>query len=340
MILKLLSLLLLLYIPFFIFSRLKLGKVLSSSTLSVEQIFSDDHSWTATLSAQRKRVIIATGDVLPARAINIKTIRFNNFNWPYEETADVLRSGDLTFINLETSLIKNCPQTSGGFKFCGDERNVSGLVFAGVDVANLANNHSGNYGLSGVDNTVNLLNSNGILVTGTNGPIYKESIGVKFAFLGYNDTGPNVNDKKMQTEIGEAQKNADIVIVAFHWGVEYVSQPNSRQKYLGRLAVDSGADLVIGNHPHWIQPVEIYKGKLINYALGNFVFDQMWSIKTRQGVVGKYTFYDNQLVDAEFLPVLIHDYGQPTFLSNSQKKKVLDEMKAESVKLIREFHQN
>lgn len=327
MVLKLLSLLLLLFIPFFVFRGFNSGKVLSRTTLSVEQIFSDDHSWTATLSAQRKRVIIATGDVLPARVINIKTISFNNFNWPYEKTADVLRSGDLTFINLETPLIKNCPQTNGGLKFCGDERNVSGLVFAGIDVANLANNHTSNYGLAGINNTVSLLNSNGILTTGLSGAIYKEVYKTKFAFLGYNDVSSKVDAKKIQSEIREADQTADIVIVAFHWGVEYVSQPSTRQKYLGRLAIDSGADLVVGNHPHWIQPVEIYKNKLINYALGNFVFDQMWSQKTREGVIGKYTFYDNQLVDAEFMPVLIENYGQPSFILGSQKKAILDQMK-------------
>ncbi|OGH18100.1 MAG: hypothetical protein A2770_03980 [Candidatus Levybacteria bacterium RIFCSPHIGHO2_01_FULL_38_12] len=203
-------------------------------------------------------------------------------------TADILISADITFINLETSLIRNCPLVNDGMKFCGDEKNIYGLVFAGVDIASLANNHASNYGTNAVTSTANLLSSNGILVTGIDGPVYKNVRGLNFAFLGYNDIGYKqegiswADEAKIQTEIAEAHKK-----------IEHQSQPNERQKFLGHLAIDSGADLVIGNHPHWVQPIEIYKDKLITYAHGNFVFDQEWSLKTKQGVVGRYTFFDN-----------------------------------------------
>src|SRR5690606_2312827 len=133
------------------------------------------------------------------------------------------------------------------------------------------------------------------------------------AFLGYDDIEVQQGVSKadpdiIRKEIQEARNMADIVIVQFHWGVEYVSQPSERQRKLGMLAIDSGADLVIGNHPHWIQPIEIYKDKLITYAHGNFIFDQMWSEKTKEGVIGKYYFYNNKLVDAEYMPIKIHDY--------------------------------
>ncbi len=307
---------------------------------TVEQIFNSDHSWTATISAERKRVMIATGDIIPARVVNIQAAKFNNFKWPYEKTADVLRDADITFINLETPLIKDCPFANDGFKFCGSDKNIEGLTFSGIDVISLANNHAGNYGVNGVQETVNLLNKNNILVTGIDGPAIKEVRGLKFAFLGYNDiTKPqpgisNAEEEKIKIEIAEARKQADVVIVTFHWGVEYRNQPDDRQKYLGHLAIDAGADLVIGNHPHWIQPVEIYKDKLITYAHGNFVFDQEWSLKTKQGVVGKYTFYDNQLVDVEFLPIKIMNYGQPYFIENLiEKQKIISEMLEESNKL-------
>ena len=315
---------------------------------TIEQIFNSDHSWTATISAQRKRVLIATGDIIPARVVNIQATKYRNFKWPYERTADILRDADITFINLETPLIKACPLVNDGMKFCGDEKNIEGLVFAGVDVASLANNHTGNYGTDAVASTASLLSSNGILVTGIDGPVYKRSLrayalkdirGLRLAFLGYNDISKiqpgvsNAEENKIQREIAQAKQNADIVIVTFHWGSEYRSQPDERQKYLGKFSIDAGADLVIGNHPHWIQPIEIYKGKLITYAHGNFVFDQEWSLKTKQGVVGKYTFYDDKLVDVEYLPVQIENYGQPYFLTGDKKRVILDEMKAESLKL-------
>lgn len=306
---------------------------------SVDKIFSNDHLWIATLSAERIRTLLATGDVIPARVVNIQATKFNNFKWPYEKTHNILKSADITFINLETPLIKDCPLINEGFKFCGSYKNIEGLIFSGVDVASLANNHAGNYGLDAIKETAGLLTNNNILATGINGAIYKDVRGLKLAFLGYNDIGYKqdgiswADEEKIRTEIIEAKKNAGIVIVTFHWGVEYQSQPDERQKYLGHFTIDAGADLVIGNHPHWIQPVEVYKGKLITYAHGNFVFDQEWSLKTKQGVVGKYTFYDNQLIDLEFLPIQIENYGQPYFLKGNERQKILDEMKDESLKL-------
>lgn len=265
-------------------------------------------------------VLIATGDVIPARSVNWQAIQHKDFTWPYLKTADVLKSADVTFINLESPLIDNCPMTNEGMIFCGDSRNVEGLVYAGVDIASLANNHAGNYGAEGVAATKKLLNDEGILVTGVSGTQVMDVKGVKVALLGYNDIGvepgiSNTDDEKIKSEIAQAKRVADVVIVAFHWGTEYQDQPNERQKYLGHLAIDSGADLVIGNHPHWVQPSEEYKGKFIKYAHGNFVFDQEWSLKTKQGAVGKYTFDGNKLKNVEFMPILIENYGQPHFVN-------------------------
>jgi gamma-polyglutamate biosynthesis protein CapA len=306
---------------------------------SIDRIFNEDHSWTDAIPSERKRVLIATGDVIPARSVNFQASQREDFRWPYLKVSDVLKNADITFINLETPLIDPCPVTQEGMIFCGNARNVEGLVFAGVDIVSLANNHAANYGSVAVDKTKELLNNNRILATGINGAEFVDIRGTKFAFLGYNDiTKPqpvisNVDEEKIKSDILAAKEKADIIIVTYHWGTEYRSQPDERQKYLGRLAIDSGADLVIGNHPHWIQPVEIYRNKLIIYAHGNFVFDQEWSLKTKQGVVGKYTFYDNQLVDVEFLPLQIENYGQPYFLTDSTKKAILKSIRLESEKL-------
>lgn len=308
----------------------------SLPSVSVERIFISDHSWTATLSAEKKVTMIATGDVIPARSVNTQVSRRKDFTWPYLKTVDVLQDANITFINLETPLIADCPITVEGMIFCGDAQNVDGLVFAGVDIANLANNHAGNHGLTGINSTRDLLQKNGIQVVGTGGPIYKEVHNIRFAFLGYNDIGYKqdplawTDEDKIASDIKQAKENSDIIVVTYHWGVEYRDQPDSRQKQLAHFTIDAGADLVIGNHPHWIQPVEMYKGKLITYAHGNFVFDQQWSLKTKQGVVGKYTFYNKQLTDVEFLPVLIQDYGQPSFLEGGRKQEIVDDMKKRS----------
>lgn len=257
----------------------------SASTL--DQIFSSNRTWTATLSAGHLRTLVSTGDVIPARSVNFGATKKNNFRWPFEKTADILRSADVTVINLETPLIKNCPVTNEGMIFCGDGRNIEGLVYAGVDVASLVNNHIENQGIKGVEETVRLLESQNIISVISN-PTYKDFRDLQFAFLGYNDLEPpGIEKEKIIREVGDARKNASVVVVSIHWGNEYTSMPSARQNELAHLAVDAGADLVLGNHPHWIQPVEIYKDKLIVYAHGNFIFDQMWSEKTKEGVVGR-----------------------------------------------------
>ncbi|MDP2860517.1 MAG: CapA family protein [bacterium] len=307
-----------------------------AKTPTLDRIFSDNHSGVTALPPDRIRTIIVTGDVIPARFVNFQASQKKDFRWPYLKTAEVLKKADITFINMETPLIDRCPVTQEGMIFCGDSGNVEGLLYAGVDITSLANNHAGNYGLIAVEETKRLLNTNKILTTGIDGAEVIDVRGVKFAFLGYNDISKpqlgvaNVDEEKIKSDIALARKKADVVIITYHWGVEYRDKPDDRQKYLGRFAIDAGADLVIGNHPHWIQPVEIYKDKLIAYAHGNFVFDQEWSLKTRQGVVGKYTFYDNQLIDVEYLPVLIENYGQPRFLTGNEKNTIIENMKAQS----------
>lgn len=306
--------------------------------ISIDKIFSNNHNWTATLVKDKKIVLIATGDVIPARSVNYQTVSRNDFKWPFEKTASFLKDADVTLINLESPLINGCPTTNKGMIFCGSKHHVEGLRYAGVDVANFANNHLGNYGKEGILETKKLLEENGIAVTGISGGLFKEIKEVKFTFLGYNDIVggellSRVEVDKIKSEVFSAKKNSDIVIVSFHWGDEYTAQPNNRQKELAHLSIDSGADLIIGNHPHWVQPVEIYKNKLIVYAHGNFIFDQMWSEKTKEGIMGKYTFYGNKLIDAQFFPIYIQYFGQPYFLEGEQKNKIIEEMKNESLKL-------
>lgn len=312
------------------------------SPLTLEKIFDNK-------TEQGKNIIkvLVTGDVIPARSTNFQTLQRNNFLWPFEKTADILKSADITFINLETPLMQNCQPINEGMSFCGSSKHIEGLLSAGVDVASLGNNHSANYGKPGLDETKKLLEDNGILVTGLTGPVFKDESpyaikevnGIKFAFLAYTDISKtplvsSADENKIASEVAEAKKHADVVIVQYHWGTEYITEPEERQKFLGKLTTDSGADLVIGNHPHWIKPIEFYKDKLITYGHGNFVFDQEWSQKTKEGMVGIYTFDGKNLIDVEYLPVEIINYGQPYFLEGDKKQKILDELYSESKKLV------
>lgn len=310
-----------------------------SQLTSFSQLWETAPTQVATMPTQHVRTLIVTGDVLTARDVNSHVRQLQDFTWPWLKTAERLKQADVTYINLETPLTENCPTRIDGMVFCGDLRHVEGLQFAGVDVANLANNHMGNFNQAGVDSTVQALNAVGIATPGVNDPIYVEVKGQKWAFLGYNEVDQQVGIQLSEVElikkqVAEARTQADLVIVQFHWGVEYRYQPTEHQQQLARVAIDAGADLIIGNHPHWFQPIEFYKDKLITYSHGNFIFDQMWSIETRQGLVGVYTFYDTKLVAVEYWPVWIEPHGQPRWMEGEEKYLLSRTLKQESEKLL------
>jgi poly-gamma-glutamate synthesis protein (capsule biosynthesis protein) len=287
-----------------------------------------------TLSAkeENKWTLVATGDVIPARSVNYKTIVYKDFTWAWKYIAPILQEGDITVINVESPLLSDCPITNDGFVFCGDKRHIEGLEYAGVDVVTLANNHIGNYGKEGIDETVKLLRSHGMDVTGINeDPPIRVINNIRIGFLAYNDVGGKEEGVSwadigvMEKEIQKLRNNVDVLVVSMSWGEEYTATASARQKELAHFIIDSGADLIIGNHPHWIQPPEQYSGKYIMYAHGNTIFDQMWSEETKIGVIGKYTFSGLQLIQVEFIPTYIQDYGQPTLLTGDAKEKVLQQ---------------
>ena len=291
----------------------------------------------------RKLTMVVTGDIIPARNTNEQMLKRNDFHWPFEATTDYLHSGDIEFINLEAPLFSTCKASPTGMSFCGDPRFIDGLVYAGVSVANLSNNHLTNFGPLGTNSTEKLLTDHQIQPSGLGLIAHLTVKGIRFAFLGFNGVGTAVPRAEMQREIALARPTADVVVVQFHWGKEYVLTPQSTNdaiapddpREIGHLAIDDGADLVIGNHPHAVQGVETYKGKLITYAHGNFVFDQMWTPDPgqedpRDGVVGKYTFVDGRLAAVEYKPTRIYEYGQPRFLTGPYADYVMGLMKTSS----------
>ena len=119
----------------------------------------------------------------------------------------------------------------------------------------------------------------------------------------------------MRADVADARAaGADLVIVFPHWGVEYTTKVTAQQRRLGHAAIDAGADMVIGNHSHWAGAVEIYEGRPIWYALGNFVFDQTWSEGTLEGITLELTFDGTRLVQVVMRPHLIVDRSQPNFM--------------------------
>ena len=288
------------------------------------------------------RTLLVTGDVIPARGVAYFAAVKHDYLWPFRRTADFTKNADITYINLEAPLVSGCPVSPAeSFTFCGDPRFVDGLTFMGARVANLANNHLTNYGAAGVTQTDQLLNQHNILTSGL-GPVAVIDVrGIKFGFIGFNGVGRAIDQVALKEGIARARQLADVVVVQFHWGKEYERQPMPDRGVptpddpvgIGHAAIDWGADIVIGNQPHWYQGIEVYHGRLITYAHGNFVFDQMWSEETREGVIGTYTFYGTQLVAASWKPVRSYDYGQPVFMNQADSASTLQTMEAASDQL-------
>ncbi|MEX1254802.1 MAG: CapA family protein [Dehalococcoidia bacterium] len=310
--------------------------------LTLAEVFPRRDLATLRLDPARLRTVIATGDVIPARGVDYAIRRRgDDFLFPVAATTQLTSNGDLTVINLEAPLVSYCgPAPSGTFTFCGRPGFVQALQAAGVDVATLENNHIGNYGSDGIAETAGHLDAAGIAWADRDSPAVRDLRGLRFGFLAFNGVGERIDRQAMAAQVQALRPQVDVLMVAVHWGAEYVRVPQTAPGVaddypveIAHLAIDSGADLVIGNHPHWVQAVELYNGKFIAYAHGNFIFDQMWSYETRVGVVGRYTFYDKLLVGVEFAPVLSQDYSQPVPMQGAESQAVLDAMEAASIEL-------
>lgn len=300
--------------------------------LSLDNLFNQDRKKYAKKTEDAS--VLVTGDVNLARSVNVKINRSKDYTYPFAYLSDLLKAADLTIINLESPLVKNCPLTDAGMKFCGQTENAKSLALTGVDIASIANNHSNDFGQEGVFETKNALVEFGIKPVENKSLVIQKIKNISFAILGYDLVWHALDEQELVQSVSRAKDANHLVIVFFHWGSEYTSDPNYRQRQLAHLAVDSGADLVLGNHPHWVQAVEIYKDHLIVYSHGNFVFDQLWSQETRRGVVGSYTFSENgKLVDVRFIPIWIDDQYQPTYADDFLSRKILTQMFEASKKL-------
>jgi poly-gamma-glutamate synthesis protein (capsule biosynthesis protein) len=286
----------------------------------------------AQLDSAKLRTIITTGDVIPARGVDAQ-IRKNGPNFPFGLIGNLLSDADLTIVNLESPLIDNCPPTNTGFTFCGQSSFAGAMATAGIDVATLENNHITNYAVAGKLETIQHLTKSKVAYA-TDAHLAIEMIrGLKVGILAFNGVGGRFDRSDIQQEVASARPQVDLLLVAFHWGKEYELEPQADPTIapdspveIGHLAVDAGADLVIGNHPHWVQGIEIYKGKFISYALGNFIFDQSWSETTQQGMVAKYTYFNTTLVKVEYFPIHIYHQAQPELAAGSEKSQILQQL--------------
>ncbi|MFH2097481.1 MAG: CapA family protein [bacterium] len=290
---------------------------------------------------------LAVGDVMLSRTVADKMQR-HGFDYPYEKVADLLQSADFVFGNLEMPIIEGRRIEAYEMVFRADPGAEQGLAKANFEIVSLANNHTMNFSNQGIENTFQLLDNAGINYCGAGmtkeqalQPALFRKDGLTLAFLCFTDTDVSpdsygakeqvsgvafMNLDDLDSALENAREQADIIIVSTHSGNEYTEVINSSQSSFARHAIDMGADLVIGHHPHVVQKVEEYKDKQIIYSLGNFIFDQEWSQETKQGMTALITMNEQGVSDMAFQPVIIEDYSQPRLTDESETQSILDRL--------------
>jgi hypothetical protein len=256
---------------------------------------------------------------------------------------DLISGADLAIANFENPAPDNFRWHTTGVVFSADPTMIDGLANAGIDWVSLANNHIGDAGRAGLLQTIENLEERGIAASGAGAnqaqarrPAMLEAGGQTIAFLGYDTVAryyfasasgagsAQMTAETCRQDIAAARDaGADVVIVFPHWGTEYDATPFGSQQTLARRCIDAGADMIIGNHAHWAGAVEIYDGRPIWYALGNFVFDQVWSEPTMEGITLELTFVGSELRQARMRPHIILDRSQPNFLDPTGDGRVV-----------------
>ena len=194
-----------------------------------------------------------------------------NYDYPFANVKQYFEADDFTFANLECVLADERMYSSAQFSFRGPTAYTQILTGSSVEAVTLANNHTGDFGDKGLNFTTGALDGAGITWVEKNGSaMYTTKSGLTIGMYAVNFV---LDEKDMEKEIKSMRKaGAEIIIVAFHWGSEGVYRPNNGQVNYAYAAIDAGADIVYGSHPHVLQKVETYKDGIIYYSLGNFSF--------------------------------------------------------------------
>lgn len=291
---------------------------------------------TATME-EKPITLLFVGDIMLSRAVAKQMEKYQNNNWPFLKISTTTREADLAFGNLEGPISYRGTNQGSIYSFRAQPEAVEGLKFAGFDILSVANNHIFDYGREALLDTISILKNNGIETVGAgenyeeaNKFLIKDVNGVKIAFAAYTNLYPENleadNDsagissfglEEIKSKIGKIKsfKFSDIVVISLHWGEEYKLEPNLTQRNIAHSLIESGADLIIGHHPHVIQEVENYKNGWIAYSLGNFVFDQYFSEETMEGLILRVAINDEKIFNVSQEKIKINNAFQPEIKS-------------------------
>jgi poly-gamma-glutamate synthesis protein (capsule biosynthesis protein) len=272
--------------------------------------------------AERPVTAIFFGDLMLDRGVRADINAYDP-GYPFEDIGSLVTGRDIVAANAE-----------GVF---GDEASVasfSNLVFAfptstlpalkvlGFTDFSQANNHALNFGWAGLASSSELVARAGMRSFGDPenndpGPVYENVRGQLVAFVGYDQfSSAGGDDARVLAAIAQARQRGAFIVVYAHWGVEYQATTTAFQVSEAHRFVDAGADLVVGAHPHVVEPHEIYKGKVIFYSLGNFVFDQSWDDAVTHGLAVELSLTHTQA--AYTLVPLVITHAQPAAASTTE----------------------
>ena len=269
---------------------------------------------------------------------------FENYGKEYffQNVKSIFEADDLTIANNEGTFTESYDREDKTFAFKAPASFAGIYSSSSVEAVNTANNHSHDYGEQSFQDTMDALDSQGIVHFGYDETAVMDVKGVKVGLVGIYELNDHLERKQqLEDNINKVKdEGAQLVIVIFHWGNEKETVPDSNQMTLGRLAIDLGADLVCGHHPHVLQGIEEYKGKNIVYSLGNFCFGGNSSPSDMDTMIFQQTFTitndgvqdDNvtNIIPCSISSASGYNNYQPTPAEGDEKTRIMEKIQERS----------
>jgi len=296
----------------------------------------------------RQLTLIAVGDIMLDRSVG-KKINSKGCAYIIQEVAPKLREADITFGNLECPLSTVGPHSPReDLVFRAHPKTVKVLTLGGFDIVSLANNHTLNAGRAGLLQTLQHLEEAGIAYIGAaeeksegSRPTFIEANGLNIGFLAYTDLNfahgsyskVDKDLSNIESQIGAVKNKCDLLIVSYHWGVEYHRHPTERQQQVAHASIDAGADVILGHHPHVLEGLEVYKDQPILYSMGNFIFDKRSGERMESGLFTLY-YTEGRGWRVEMKPIWIpRSRLGPEYATGERRDSILQRFKRLSEEL-------
>lgn len=314
---------------------------------------------TSTPSSPPQITLLFTGQIVPGRCVQTGVEAKGNADYIYDNVRDLISSADYAIGTFNGTLSDSTPKTGciRTFILVGSPEQADAMKRAGFDAMSVATNHIKNCVLSNCGDrafweTIENLRRVGITPVGAGRnlaeamqPVVFTVQGVRFAVVSLGEIEPMafasqekpgiavLNEDNLRAAILAARQVGDVVIVMPHWGPEYSAAPNWNQRKYAKIAVEAGADLVVGNHPHTVQAIQMINKVPVFYGLGNFVFDQSWSVEVSGSVILQVTFEGTHYKGYTLTPAISKMDGMVLLANKEQAAQILGTIEKASQEL-------